>query len=160
MNCFVSPTASLSIVNALSPVFPVSSSVTSMSLIVTFPLLVTVIVYVIVSPSFTTPVLSDVLTTAKLGFGVSIGSSFSPGVTGVFGSSGSVGSVAVPVALFITFPSSTSFSVTTYLTSNVCASPGASISIVNAFSPTLPVSASSTFTFVSVRLPSFVAVIL
>ena len=69
MNCFVSPTASLSIVNALSPVFPVSSSVTSMSLIVTFPLLVTVIVYVIVSPSFTTPVLSDVLTTAKLGFG-------------------------------------------------------------------------------------------
>ena len=91
---------------------PVRESSSFTPLIVTFPLFVTVMVYVILSPSFTSPVLSDVLITVNPGFGVSTGSSFSPGVTGVSSFFGS-GFSASPVALLTTFPAITSASVTT-----------------------------------------------
>ena len=99
--------------------------------------------------------MSDVLTTARLGFGSSTGFSAVPGVTSGVGLSGS-GLVPSAVATLVTFPFWISSVVTTWLVVNVLSAPGSKLPSIVSFRP---VSSSITVTPVSVKLPSFFAVI-
>ena len=67
-----------------------------------------------------------------------------------------VGSSAIPVATLTTLPVSASLAFTTYSVVNVLLSPGARLLTVHLS----PVNSSITLTFVSVRFPSFVALML
>ena len=133
---------------------PGSGSVSVRSFTVWFPVFVTVIVYVIVSPTATLASLSAFFVTVSAGFPFSVSTVQSSSSD----TSLPCGSSPAAVALLSIFPASTSFWATVYVAVAVAVSSGASVVALSAPSVT-PSSTSVSSSPLTVTLPMFFTVI-